>query len=195
MSTAMFTQFVGEPQGVSPELQTHGPPITLTPMFAGQCGTHRPYSQVAVPFNGATQRLPQAPQWSVLVLQPESRVSHPSDVGLARSPLQSPQPSLHGVLQEPVAQSAPVFVLAAQATPHPPQWARLLSRVSQPFEAVSPSQSPYPSLHVRTQVPVEQSAPLVLAVGVQAALQAPQWALLLSEASQPLRSMSESQSA
>jgi hypothetical protein len=77
-----------------------------------------------------------------------------------------------------------------QATPQPPQCVVVLSDCSQPLVALL-SQLPKPPLQVpRLQVPVLQ---LALAFGrVQATLQPPQWALVLSGCSQVVPSLSQS---
>jgi hypothetical protein len=72
-----------------------------------------------------------------------------------------------------------------------PQYPTVLSRVSQPLDA-EPSQLPHPLLQAPiTQLPVAHE-PVALA-GAQATPQAPQFVLVLSDASQPLVRASLSQ--
>ncbi len=128
---------------------------------------HRPAAQSGVAFC-AEHALRHAPQFAALV--PRS-VSHP----LAGLPSQSPHPSSQVVNPQRPSRHTPVACIGAQAMPHPPQWARLVSvEVSQPFEAVM-SQSAKPALQLAT-AHVEATHWGVALVSAQALPQAPQLA-------------------
>jgi hypothetical protein len=83
--------------------------------------------------------------------------------------------------QVPVVQ-VPVALAGAHCAPHEPQFAFVLSEVSQPFEAL-PSQLPQPLVHAGTHAPlVHAVVPLAF---VQATPQAPQFSVEFSAVSQP----------
>jgi hypothetical protein len=94
-----------------------------------------PPAQAAVPFVGAAQAFPHAPQWATFV---RTSASHP----FAAFPSQFPNPVAQVAIPQTPAAQTPVEFAGAQAAPHAPQWAALVRRsVSQPV-AAPPSQSP-----------------------------------------------------
>src|SRR5437016_4825382 len=73
-----------------------------------------------------------------------------------RSPLQSPKPGAHGLVQAPAVQVTAVTWLLEQATLQPPQLSGSTAKlVSQPLLA-SPSQSPKPFWQTIWQAPATQ---------------------------------------
>ena len=95
------------------------------------------------------QALPQTPQLPALVCV---FVSHP----LAAVPSQLPKPVVQDEsVHVPVAQDGLAFE-KLQGTPHPPQFVKLLSCVSQPLPEL-PSQSPKPAVQLEIpQTPFTQ---------------------------------------
>jgi hypothetical protein len=137
-----------------------------------------PEAQLDVAF-AREQGTPHAVQWlSVL-----SGVSQP----VLSEPSQLPYPGLQLMIaQLPVAQVAVAFT-RPQARPQNPQFASVVTGVSQPL-ASTPSQSAKPVLHVAIeQVPVPQVA-LALA-RTQGEPQLPQSVTVVSDVSQPFASI------
>ena len=136
---------------------------------------HAPRLHEAVPFV-PLQAVPHAPQFPALVCVFVSQplLGLPSQLAKFGEQLGTHAPEVHAVL--PFA-----FV---QALAHVPQWAVVLRGVSQPL-ATLPSQSPKPELQDDiAQVPVAQLE--VALARLHETPHAPQLAVVLSDASQPL---------
>ena len=137
---------------------------------------HTPAAQLAVPFVVA-QALPHAPQ---LVTEVVVSVSHPLSV----LPSQLPQPALHAATAHVPPEHVPSAFGGAHVAPHPPQFDREVSAVSQPF-AASLSQLPQPTAHVTTaHVPPAQSP--VACAGLHPTPQPPQLEELSRRVSHPV---------
>jgi hypothetical protein len=136
-------------------------------------GTHAPAVQVVDPC-AFTHAMPQPPQFVVVFVG----VSQPFFV----FPSQSPKFAEHVGAQEPPLHATVPFALV-HAMPQPPQFAAdVCVFVSQPLFGL-PSQLPNPALQLGVQVPAGQLVvPFAL---VHAVPQAPQFAVVFSEASHP----------
>ncbi len=124
---------------------------------------HPPAAQLGEPLT-LLHTLPHAPQWAALVLR---LVSQPS----ALTPLQSPKPGEHAMVQRPLLQSAEPLALP-QTTPQAPQLPTLPRLASQPLAAL-PSQLPKPVLQLAT-VHAPPAHPAVALGSEHAAPQRPQ---------------------
>ena len=112
-------------------VSTHASPQRVKPVL--QVKPHAPAAQVAVPFAGAGQTIPQRPQCMTVVLV---SVSQPLAAFMSQLPkpaLQVPSPHM------PPTQAAAAFVGAGQTLLHVPQFIMLVWRsVQVPLQEVCP---------------------------------------------------------
>jgi hypothetical protein len=124
---------------------------------------HEPVAHVAVALLRA-QAAPHAPQFvSVLVGASQPFIAFAS---------QLPKPMLHDCTAHVPVLHVGVAFGVAHATRHPPQFATVFSRTSQPFASLM-SQSPKPMLQVAIEHIAAEHAPLAFA-GAHALLHIPQ---------------------
>ncbi len=139
---------------------------------------HTSPAQVAVAF-ARVQAVLQAPQFA--------RLSSESSQPFTLFASQLPQPGLQVAMLHTSPEQVAVAFARVQAVLQAPQFARLSSEFSQPFESIE-SQLPQPELQEEIAHTSPEQVPVAFA-RVQAVLHAPQFARLSSEFSQPFESI------